>query len=72
MKTSAWIPRWTSYGPVCLHCATPNPDRGDKCGNCDEDAFVPPSQGTFTKSELATFRAATRHQNSRRPRRRRR
>jgi hypothetical protein len=24
----------------CVHCGTPNPDRGPVCGNCDENPFT--------------------------------
>lgn len=26
-------------GPRCVHCGTPNPDRGPICGNCGENPF---------------------------------
>lgn len=27
-------------GIRCVHCGTPNPDRGDVCGNCGEYPFL--------------------------------
>ncbi|HRY52259.1 MAG TPA: hypothetical protein P5089_00190 [Candidatus Portnoybacteria bacterium] len=43
-------------GPVCAHCGTPNPDHGDKCGNCEEDPFLHNTKTTENKQEeLLTF-----------------
>lgn len=38
-------------GPVCIHCGTPNPDRGDKCGNCEENPFLRDTQATENGKE---------------------
>ena len=52
---------FTSDVWVCPHCGTPNPDNGDRCGNCDGNLFVLPSQDELlTAEQLATLRAVTR------------
>jgi len=28
--------KWRPQGLVCQKCGTPNPDKGPRCGNCDE------------------------------------
>ena len=63
MKTDNII-KWSpdGLGWICSHCGTPNPDRGDKCGNCDENPFVlPPDDAQLTADELLNLKAATRH-----------
>ncbi|MBU2219262.1 hypothetical protein KJ750_00705 [Patescibacteria group bacterium] len=51
---------WTREGYVCPHCGTPNPDGGDKCGNCDENPYVLPSKDEkLTEGQLRTLRMVT-------------
>ncbi len=55
--------KWTrdGLGFVCPHCGTPNPDRGDKCGNCEENPFILPSaDAELTLCELITLNAVVR------------
>lgn len=61
MKKISFI-RWSpeGLGWLCPHCGTPNPDGGDKCGNCDENTRSLPS-GFLTAEQLIVLRAATRH-----------
>lgn len=55
------IIKWTSEGWACPHCGTPNPDGGDRCGNCDGNPFVLPSQDELlTAEQLATLQAVIR------------
>jgi len=53
---------WKPEGYVCIHCGTPNPDHGDRCGNCDEKPFAP-RKGLATRNEfevLSVVRGAKR------------
>ncbi|MBU3926065.1 hypothetical protein KJ763_02765 [Patescibacteria group bacterium] len=53
-----WDPK--GLGFICPHCGTPNPDGGDKCGNCDQNPFIlPPKNTKLTKEQLHTFRMVT-------------
>lgn len=51
--------KWEPEGLVCLHCGTPNPDRGDICGNCGENPFVGPK--LLTSAQLEIKKAISRH-----------
>jgi len=48
--------KWDPQNWVCPHCGTPNPDKGDRCGNCDKNPFVLP-KGLLSSKELKTFKA---------------
>ena len=48
-----------NLGYLCPHCGTPNPDNGDKCGNCERNPFELPKENELLTAEgLATLRAA--------------
>jgi len=34
--------QWEPGGLVCLRCGAPNPDGGNRCGNCGENPFTHP------------------------------
>jgi ribosomal protein L40E len=54
-----WDP--TGLGLICPHCGTPNPDRGDRCGNCDGNPFILPKKDELlTREELLTLKAVKR------------
>jgi len=47
-----------NLGFVCPHCGTANPDKGDRCGNCDQNPFeLPPKDELLTAEQLAILRA---------------
>ncbi len=51
-KTKAAELNWQPQGGLaCSNCGTPNPDRGPRCGNCDEILDV---DGDVSKLELLT------------------
>jgi len=47
--------KWEPNGLVCLHCGTPNPDKGDRCGNCGQNPFVLPK--ILTEEQLTIQKA---------------
>lgn len=47
--------KWEPEGLVCLRCGASNPDRGDRCGNCEEDPFTRP--GLLTREQMTILRA---------------
>ncbi len=52
------LSQWEPEGLVCLRCAAPNPDRGSRCGNCEENPFSPPE--LLTKEQKAILEAVGR------------
>lgn len=44
--------QWKPEGLVCLRCGTPNPDRGNICGNCGENPFFLPGLRTQEQKEI--------------------
>ena len=49
--------KWDPEGFVCPHCGTPNPDGGDKCGNCEKNPFeMPQEDERLTEGQLKTLR----------------
>jgi len=54
--------RWGPEGLVCLHCGTPNPDRGNRCGNCGENPFSSPKLLTAEQMEIRKALARHKHQ----------
>ncbi|MEK9150633.1 MAG: hypothetical protein AAB411_00905 [Patescibacteria group bacterium] len=48
---------------VCPHCGTPNPDRGSRCGNCDENPFIIPTDELIGVERLKTLQAVIRRKN---------
>ncbi len=45
---------------ACPHCGTPNPDGGDKCGNCGGEVYVlPPPDAYLTDKQLKTLQSVT-------------
>ncbi len=61
-----FIPKWKPEGPICLHCGAPNPDRGDRCGNCGENPFSSPR--LLSPNQLEIKLAINRRATSRGPR----
>lgn len=57
--------KWNPEGWVCPHCGAPNPDKGDKCGNCDENPFIQPKK-FFTANELRALKTIQHRNRSRR------
>ena len=47
--------QWKPDGLVCLRCGTPNPDRGSRCGNCEENPFTFPK--LLTQEQKAILEA---------------
>ncbi len=57
MELIKWNPE--GLGWLCPHCGTPNPDGGDRCGNCDENPFILP-KSLLSYEQLTTLKIATR------------
>ncbi len=56
MGETRWTPDYLGF--LCPYCGTPNPDGGDKCGNCDENPFIlPPTDKRLTIVQLKIYRA---------------
>lgn len=45
-----WNPEGLARGLVCRKCGAPNPDSGDRCGNCNENPKSRPK--LFTADQL--------------------
>lgn len=53
-----WTPDYLGF--ICPHCGTPNPDGGDKCGNCDQNPFIFPSKNEqLTEGQSFTLKMVT-------------